>query len=121
MVIRDYTCITYTFICIALERVYYFLAEESGAKMFFFFFFFFFFLIIIIMIIIAVACVLSLLFNFKFSSIYNGKSENWPLLLSQCRYLDKSFTEMFLVQISNKHIILVQTSQFDWLSCQAKG
>ena len=28
--------------------------------------------------------------------VYNGKIENWPLLLSQCRYCDKRFTEMFL-------------------------
>ena len=27
--------------------------------------------------------------------LYNGTSENWDLLLSPCRYFDKSFTEMF--------------------------
>ena len=27
--------------------------------------------------------------NLKFSLIYNGKSENWPLLLCHCRYFDK--------------------------------
>ena len=32
---------------------------------------------------------------FQFSLAYNGKRENWPLLLSRCRYFDKSFTEMF--------------------------
>ena len=26
--------------------------------------------------------------NLKFPLIYNGKSENWDLLLSQCRYFD---------------------------------
>ena len=34
--------------------------------------------------------------NLKFPLAYNGKSENCPLLLSHCRYFDKSFTEMFL-------------------------
>ena len=28
---------------------------------------------------------------------YNGKSENWHLLLSHCKYFDKSLTEKFLV------------------------
>ena len=30
--------------------------------------------------------------NLKFPLAYNGKRETWPLLLSQCRYFDKSFT-----------------------------
>ena len=34
--------------------------------------------------------------NLKFPLTYNGKSENWDLLLSHCRYFDKSVTEMFL-------------------------
>ena len=33
--------------------------------------------------------------NLKLPLNYNGKSENWPLLLSHCKYCDKSFTEMF--------------------------
>ena len=37
--------------------------------------------------------------NVKFSSTYNRKSENMPLLLSHCRYFDKCFTELFLVYI----------------------
>ena len=42
-----------------------------------------------------VALVLSLLWLLKFPLAYNGKRENWPLLLSHCKYFDKSFTEMF--------------------------
>ena len=42
------------------------------------------------------------------------KSGNWDLLLSYCRYFDKHFAEMF-PESSTKHIILDQTSQFDWL------
>ena len=45
---------------------------------------------------------------------YNGKSENLDLLLSHCRYFDKSFTEMFL-EYSTKLINFVQTTEFDWL------
>ena len=33
--------------------------------------------------------------KFKFPFAYNGKMENWPLLLSHCRYFDNRFTEMF--------------------------
>ena len=51
----------------------------------------------------------------KFPWTYNGKSENMPLLLSHCRYFDKSFTEMFLRVVFTKHIIFVQSSEFDWL------
>ena len=32
--------------------------------------------------------------NLKFPLTYNGKSENWLLLLSHCRYFDKPFTDM---------------------------
>ena len=32
--------------------------------------------------------------NLMFPLTYNGKSENWPLSLSHCRYFDKSFTEI---------------------------
>ena len=35
--------------------------------------------------------------NFKFPLTYNGKSENWHLLLSHRRYFEKRFTEMSLV------------------------
>ena len=58
--------------------------------------------------------------NFKFPLSYNGKSENWDLLLSHCKYFDKSFTEMFVEWLSTKHIILDQTSQFDLLPWQPK-
>ena len=34
--------------------------------------------------------------NLKFPLTYNGKSENWDLLLSHCGNFDKIFTEMFL-------------------------
>ena len=33
--------------------------------------------------------------NLKFPLSYNVKNESRPLLLSHCRYFDKSFTEMF--------------------------
>ena len=33
--------------------------------------------------------------NLNFPLTYNGKSENWALLLAHCRYFDKMFTEMF--------------------------
>ena len=39
-----------------------------------------------------------------------GKHENWHLLLSHCRYFDKSFTEMFLEWSSTKHTFSVVTS-----------
>ena len=41
--------------------------------------------------------------NLNVPQTYNGKSENWHLLLSQYRYFDRSFKEMFLVQSSTKH------------------
>ena len=34
--------------------------------------------------------------NLKFPLTYNGKSENWLLLLSHCRYFYQNFTEMCL-------------------------
>ena len=34
--------------------------------------------------------------NLKFPLTYNGKNENWDVLLPHCRYFDKSFTELFL-------------------------
>ena len=40
--------------------------------------------------------------SLKFPLAYNGKSGNWPLLLSHCLYFDKSFTEMFLEKSSAK-------------------
>ena len=51
---------------------------------------------------------------------YNEKNENWHILLCLCRYFDKGFTEMSIEQSSTKYIILVQTSEFDWLSWQPK-
>ena len=52
---------------------------------------------------------------------YNGKSKNWYLLLSHCRYFDKSFAEMVVECFSTRLAILVQTTQFDWLPRQPKG
>ena len=48
--------------------------------------------------------------NLNFPLTYDGKSENWDLLLSHCKYFDKSFTEMFVEWSSAKHIILDQAS-----------
>ena len=45
--------------------------------------------------VVDVALVLAMA-TLKFPLTYNGKSGNWPLLLSHCRYFDKTFTEMFL-------------------------
>ena len=47
---------------------------------------------------------LPLLKHFRLT--YNGKRENWDLLLSHCRYFDKSFAAMFVEWSSAKHIIL---------------
>ena len=43
--------------------------------------------------------------NLKFPLAYNGKSENWHLLLPHCRYFDKRFTEMIVEWSSTKHTI----------------
>ena len=49
--------------------------------------------------------------NFLLLLTYNGKKkENWHLLLSHCRYFDKSFTEMFLEWSSTKRTFFVVTS-----------
>ena len=58
--------------------------------------------------------------NLKFPLNYNGKRENWDLLLSHCRYFDKSSAEMFVEWSSAKYIILDQICQFDWLPWQPK-
>ena len=50
--------------------------------------------------------------NLKFPLTYNGKNENWHLLLSHCRYFDKSFAEMFLEKSSTKPINCVHTAEF---------
>ena len=44
---------------------------------------------------------------------YNGKNENWHLLLSHCRYFDKSFTEMFLEWSSTNHMNFVHISEIE--------
>ena len=59
--------------------------------------------------------------NLKFTLTYNGKSEGRHLLLSYCRYFDKSFTEMFLDYSSIKYMNFVQTAVFDWFLWQPKG
>ena len=41
--------------------------------------------------------------NLQLPLTYNWKNENWHLLLYQCRYFDKTFTEMFLEWSSTKH------------------
>ena len=56
--------------------------------------------------------------NLNFPLTYNGKSENGHLLLSHCRYFDKSFTEMFLEYSFTN---FVQIGEFDWLPWQPKG
>ena len=62
-----------------------------------------------------------LIWHLKFPLTYTGKSESWDLLLSHCRCFDKSFTEMFVEWSSVKHIMLVQSLQFDWLPWQPKA
>ena len=47
--------------------------------------------------------------NFKFPLAYNGKNENWHLLLFHCRYFDKSFLEMFVEWSSTKYTFLSKT------------
>ena len=58
---------------------------------------------------IAVAHVLPLLWQLscKFPLTYNGKSENWHLLISHCRYFDKSFSEIFVEWSSAKPLNLI--------------
>ena len=58
--------------------------------------------------------------NLIFPLTYNGKSENLVLLQSHCRYFDKGFAEMFVEWSATKHIIIIQTSQFDWLPKKKK-
>ena len=53
--------------------------------------------------------------NLKFPLTYNGKSENWHLLLTHCRDFDKSFSEMFVEWSSTKRLLFDHTSQFGWL------
>ena len=43
--------------------------------------------------------------SLKVSIDLQWETENWDLLLSHCRYIDKSFTEMFVEWCSTKHII----------------
>ena len=57
----------------------------------------------------------------NFHRFINRKNENWHLLLVHCRYFDESFLEMFDEWSSTKHILFVQTSQFDWLLWQPKA
>ena len=54
--------------------------------------------------------------NLKFPLTYNGNIENWHLLLFHCR--QKFFKNVYWIVL---YIILVLTSQFDWLSWQLKG
>ena len=68
----------------------------------------------------VVAQVLSLLWHLKAPVTCNGKNENWYLLLSHCRYVDKSFTEIFREKSSAKFINCVRIAEFDWLPWQRK-
>ena len=45
---------------------------------------------------IAVAEVLHCYGNLKFPLTYNEKSESWSLLLSHCRYFDRTFDKCLL-------------------------
>ena len=51
---------------------------------------------------------------------YNGKSGNSHLLLSDCRYFDRSFTEMLLDLSFTLHMEFVQTAECDQLPWQPK-
>ena len=48
-----------------------------------------------------------------FSLTCNGKNGNCHLLLSYCRYFDKSFTEIFLELSNTLYMDFVQTAEFD--------
>ena len=61
------------------------------------------------------SCAFSCYDNLNFPLSCNGKSESRPLLLSHCRYFDKSYTERLLQLSSIKHMNFVETSEFDWL------
>ena len=50
-----------------------------------------------------------------------GKVEICIFFLSQWRYLEFFFTEMFIEQSSTFHITFVQIGVFDWLSEWQKG
>ena len=54
---------------------------------------------------IAVAYVLSFLWQLKFPLAYNGKSENWLLLLSHCRYFDKFYRNVSWVALYQTYCI----------------
>ena len=55
--------------------------------------------------------------NLKIPLTYNGKSENWDLLL----YLTVDILTKVLQKSSIKHMNFVQTTEFDWLPWQPKG
>ena len=57
----------------------------------------------------------------NFHGLIIGKNENLHLLLFHCRYFDESFFRNVWWVSSTKHILFVQTSQFEWLSWQPKG
>ena len=50
-----------------------------------------------------------------------GKVEICKFFLSQWRYLEKFFTEMFIELSSTFHMTFVQIGVFDWLSGRQKG
>ena len=55
--------------------------------------------------------------NWKFPLTYNKKSENWYLLLSHCRYFDKSFAQIFELS-STKYIHFIPNLSI-WLVAMA--
>ena len=50
-----------------------------------------------------------------------GKVEICKFFLSQWRYLEKNFTEMFFELSSTFYMTFVQIGVFDWLSGRQKG
>ena len=54
--------------------------------------------------------------NLKFPLTYNGKSENWYLLLSHCSDFDQKFSEMFVEWSSAKHLLF--TKPLNLIGCQ---
>ena len=59
--------------------------------------------------------------TFSFHRLKMGKVEIGIFFLSQWRYLDFFFTEMFIELSSMFHITFVQIGVFDWLLGRQKG
>ena len=52
---------------------------------------------------------------------HTEKNENWLILLSHCRYFDRTFLDTFVEQSSINHIRFIQIPHFDLLLWQLKG